>query len=391
MNNRLIALLALIFFSAFNSQFSSARAQGTTAFTYQGQLHDNGTNANGTYTMMFMLYDSASGGNEIGSPITNSPTFANGLFTVNLDFGNVFTNGNAKWLDITVQYGTNLVTGGPLVSQTLTPRVQVLPTPYALYAAYAAVAATVTNGAIMNAQLATNAVASTNIASGQVVKTLNGLKDFVALTTGANTALFTNGNSLQLSAVVPNVVGFTSGGTFIVPTNVTRIKVEVWGGGGGGGNASSTPTHGGGGGGAGGYAFNVFNVTPGASFTVTVGGGSTAGVSGTSSGFGALISAAGGGAGGAGGSSGGLGGSGGTTGGAIAPFVGSPGDAGNNSGTGAGGNGGSAFGDIGGTGGWGSATGVNQSANGPGAGGAGGVSPSGTGGSGGFGLVVVYY
>ncbi len=26
-------------------------AQGTTAFTYQGQLHDNGTNANGTYTM----------------------------------------------------------------------------------------------------------------------------------------------------------------------------------------------------------------------------------------------------------------------------------------------------------------------------------------------------
>ncbi|HSY18166.1 MAG TPA: hypothetical protein VK815_07520 [Candidatus Acidoferrales bacterium] len=366
-----------------------AAAQGTTAFTYQGQLHDGGTNANGTYTMIFALYDAAGGGNEIGSAITNSPDFANGLFTVNLDFGNVFTNGNARWLDITVQYGTNLVTGGPLVSQTLVPRVQVLPAPFALYAAYAAVAATVTNGAIMNSQLATNAVASTNIASGQVVKSLDGLRDVVALTAGANTVLFTNGNTLQLSAVVPNVVGFTSSGTFTVPTNVTRIKVEVWGGGGGGGNASST--HGGGGGGAGGYAFNIFNVTPGAGYAVTVGGGGTAGVSGTSSSFGALISAAGGGVGGVGGSSGGLGGSGGTTSGAIAPFVGSPGDAGNNSGTGAGGNGGSAFGDIGGTGGWGSASGVNQGANGPGAGGAGGVAPSGTGGAGGFGLVVVYY
>jgi hypothetical protein len=29
------------------------RGQGSTAFTYQGQLHDSGTNANGAYTMIF--------------------------------------------------------------------------------------------------------------------------------------------------------------------------------------------------------------------------------------------------------------------------------------------------------------------------------------------------
>jgi hypothetical protein len=136
-----------------------AGAQGTTAFTYQGQLHDGGTNANGAYTMIFKLYDSASNGNQIGSTITTSPTLANGLFSVNLDFGSAF-NGSARWLDITI---TN---GG--VTQTLSPRVQVLPTPYAQFAA---VAATVTNGGIMNAQLAVNAVTTTNIQSGAVTTT----------------------------------------------------------------------------------------------------------------------------------------------------------------------------------------------------------------------------
>src|SRR5882724_11909634 len=170
-----------------------AAAQGTTAFTYQGQLHDGGTNANGVYTMIFALYDSVGGGNQIGSSITNSPALANGLFSVNLDFGGGAFNGNARWLDITI---TN-----DGMTQTLSPRVQVLPAPYALYAA---VAATVTNGGIMNAQLAANAVASaniqngavvnanlaanavnaTNIASGQIVKTLDGLTDAVSLSAG---------------------------------------------------------------------------------------------------------------------------------------------------------------------------------------------------------------
>ncbi|HXC99090.1 MAG TPA: tail fiber domain-containing protein [Verrucomicrobiae bacterium] len=100
-------------------------AQGTTAFTYQGQLHDTGTNANGTYTMIFKLFDSSSGGNQIGSSITTSPTLSNGLFTVNLDFGPGAFNGSARWLDITVSNG---------VAQTLSPRVSIAPVPYALYA-----------------------------------------------------------------------------------------------------------------------------------------------------------------------------------------------------------------------------------------------------------------
>ncbi len=272
-----------------------AAAQGTTAFTYQGQLRDGGTNANGTYAMTFKLYDALTSGGQIGSTISNSPTLANGLFSVNLDFGAGAFNGAARWLDITVQAGTN-------TAETLSPRVQVLPTPYAQFAA---LAATVTNGAIMNAQLAASAIATaniqnnavtttqiangavtnrnltanavnaTNIANGQVVKSLNGLTDAVSLSAGNNVTLTTNGNALQISGSgVPNGIQvFTSSGTFTVPTNITRIMVEMWGGGGGGGGGvfyfDNTPTNivnaraGGGGGGSGGYALGFLNVTPG--------------------------------------------------------------------------------------------------------------------------------
>jgi hypothetical protein len=278
-----------------------AAAQGTTAFTYQGQLHDNGTNANGAYTMIFALYNAASGGAQIGSTITTSPTLGNGLFTVNLDFGNAF-NGSTRWLDITVTNGD--------VAQTLSPRVQILPSPYALYAA---VAATVTNGAIANAQLSANAVNATNVASGQVVKSLNGLTDNVSLLAGNNLVLATNGNTLQFSGTaVPNGIQvFTSSGTFVVPAGITRIQVEAWGsGGGGGGSYSGTNgSFAGGGGGSGGYGIQYYNVTPGGSYSVTVGSSgnssssgndstpATAGSAGSASSFGGMLVVNGGGGG----------------------------------------------------------------------------------------------
>ncbi|HTV43318.1 MAG TPA: tail fiber domain-containing protein [Candidatus Sulfotelmatobacter sp.] len=119
--------LALLVLPTLISPFSTAHAQGTTAFTYQGQLTDGGKYANGTYTMIFNLYDAASGGNLIGGPITTTANVENGLFTVNLDFGAGAFNGNSRWLDITVQSGAD--------SEELSPRVQIQPTPYALCAA----------------------------------------------------------------------------------------------------------------------------------------------------------------------------------------------------------------------------------------------------------------
>ena len=114
-------------------------AQQSSAFTYQGQLRDGGTNANGTYTILFKLYDAATNGSQVGSEILSTPLLQNGLFSVNLDFGAAAFNGNARWLEITAGLGTN--------SETLTPRVQILPAPYAMFATHAG---TMASGTIRN-------------------------------------------------------------------------------------------------------------------------------------------------------------------------------------------------------------------------------------------------
>ena len=56
---------------------------------------------------------------------------------------------------------------------------------------------------------------------------------------------------------------------WVVPANVTKIKIKVWGGGGGGGGTSGWSD--GGRGGGGGHASGNYDVTPGQAFTVVVG------------------------------------------------------------------------------------------------------------------------
>src|SRR5437762_8794310 len=79
---RLVRVLVFVLSccSAFNAQ--------TTSFTYQGRLTDGGTAANGNYDLQFALFDSLSGGAQVGSTQTiNTVAVSNGVFTVSLDFG----------------------------------------------------------------------------------------------------------------------------------------------------------------------------------------------------------------------------------------------------------------------------------------------------------------
>lgn len=75
---------------------------------------------------------------------------------------------------------------------------------------------------------------------------------------------------------------FNSSGTYTIPNGYSaNINVQVWGAGGGGGYSAGNGNGGGGGGGGGAYAFRIYtNVTSG-TFTVTVGTGGAAGISGT--------------------------------------------------------------------------------------------------------------
>jgi hypothetical protein len=105
-----------------------ASAQGT-AFTYQGSLNADGTPANGLFDFEFSLYPNAeASGVKVGSTITETGIgVTNGLFTVTLDFGAVFT-GNDTWLAISVRSnGVGSYTG-------LMPLQELTPTPYAVFA-----------------------------------------------------------------------------------------------------------------------------------------------------------------------------------------------------------------------------------------------------------------
>jgi hypothetical protein len=181
---------------------------------------------------------------------------------------------------------------------------------------------------------------------------------------------------------------FTTSGTFIVPNQVTRLRVTVIGGGGGGGSVATGSGGGGGGGGGGRGTAWLSGVTPGLLIPVTVGGfgvgvGASAGTNGSTSSFGSYCSAIGGAGGGVGSSStNGYGGAGGTVAGAGVYFTGSSGtDA--VPGVSRGGDGGGG----GGKGGSGAANGQNAVTWGTGGGGASGAGFSG--GSGGGGLVIV--
>jgi hypothetical protein len=149
----LIAILLLSLLGSYNR----AVAQGT-AFTYQGELSDSGGPLNGFYDLTFTLFDALTAGNQVPSGGPNPNLKSNvqvngGLFTVTLDFGSSAFTGGARWLEITVHPHA----GG--ATTTLSPRQQLTPTPYAIFAE------NVANAGISAAQLNTPGSPS----SGQVL------------------------------------------------------------------------------------------------------------------------------------------------------------------------------------------------------------------------------
>lgn len=92
------------------------------SFTYQGYLREGGVPANGAFNLTFKLFNAASGGVQVGSTITLDETgVANGLFTVELNFGATAFTGADRWLEMAVN-GT-----------TLTPRVKITAAPLASF------------------------------------------------------------------------------------------------------------------------------------------------------------------------------------------------------------------------------------------------------------------
>jgi hypothetical protein len=247
---RFARVLVLLFAFLILSYNGSAQ---TTELTYQGQLQSSSAAANGTFDFEFVLFDA--GGTQIGPVVPRSGVpVANGIFSVNLDFGSSFP-GATRFLEIRVRQS-----GGGAFT-TLAPRQPVTSAPYsvkslnsenAVNAANAATAAnalslggvaanqylqtngsgsgltnlsasSVTTGTLNNARLgqistaniADSAVTGAKIAGGQVVKSLNGLTHNVTLTPGANILFAPGPNGFSISSTAAGVSG--SGTTNTVP------------------------------------------------------------------------------------------------------------------------------------------------------------------------------
>lgn len=100
-----------------------------TAFTYQGEIQDGGSAANGSYDFSFRLLDGPdpSTAGQVGSTVDLAGVpVEDGIFTVQLDFGSGAFTGVARWLEISVGRA-----GDPLT--TLAPTQPLTPAPYALY------------------------------------------------------------------------------------------------------------------------------------------------------------------------------------------------------------------------------------------------------------------
>jgi trimeric autotransporter adhesin len=120
-------LTALVTLALVASWERTCHAQGT-AFSYHGRLDVNGTPVEGTYDLTFALFSSSSGGTAVGSSLTNSSlSITGGLVEATLDFGPVF-DGTRYWLEIGVR------TNGGSVFTVLSPRQELKPGPYAIFA-----------------------------------------------------------------------------------------------------------------------------------------------------------------------------------------------------------------------------------------------------------------
>jgi len=160
--------------AAASLTLSAYAQQSSTAFTYQGFLKDDGQPANGTYDLKFTLYDAATEGNAIGNPVfIEDLQIQNGLFTVEIDFGvSPFAQGQRRWIEIGIRPGNSTDE-----YSLLTPRIELTPVPYALYAQKAKDAENAQNAQnaenAQNAQNAENAQNAVNAQNAQTAQVAN--------------------------------------------------------------------------------------------------------------------------------------------------------------------------------------------------------------------------
>jgi hypothetical protein len=218
--------------------------------------------ANATVGIRFSILKGSPTGTAVYSETMTKATNVNGL--VSVEIGTDTASGYFNAIDWSQgpYYLKNETDPAGGTNFTISGVSQLLSVPYALYAEKA------------------NVGPETKIAGGTNI-TVKG--------TGTNTDPFIISNG---GYPFNNKLVFTSSQFWTVPTNVSKIKVELWGAsGGGGGSGAYTYSYSyylnhGGDGGSGGYAVQVMDVTQNQQYLITIGTGGSPGFNAYYSGYG---------------------------------------------------------------------------------------------------------
>ena len=166
---------------------ASAEAQTPRTISYQGVLCDatGQPRPDGSYAITFRLYDAESGGTALWTE-QKSLVVQRGLFSTQLGdqvlFGATLTFDRRYWLGVQVAAETEL-----------SPRIPLSSAPYSFNAAKA-------DTASYASDIKDGAVTSGKVASGQLVKSINALRDSVVLEAGSNVTISRSGNTLTIAA-----------------------------------------------------------------------------------------------------------------------------------------------------------------------------------------------
>ena len=210
---------------------ASAQTPQGTAFTYQGELRQNGTPVTASVDMVFELLDAAAAGNAVAAAKAfttangNPVTVQNGIFTVTLDFGALaFADAisNERYLKVTVN------------GNVLAPRTKIENAPYALQSRSAELAYAVSNASIGSAQIVASQVqqrVSGNCTAGATIQSIaqNGTVTCVNNGSGTVTSIASGTGLTGGPITASGTLAIANGGVGLAQINNAQVQARVTG------------------------------------------------------------------------------------------------------------------------------------------------------------------
>ncbi len=123
-------ILMVFWALSLNTSLGFAQSVGS-AFSYQGELTDGGSPANGDYNFTVKLYTTETGGTAVTDEVYNGIAVQNGLFNLEIDFGDMVYEDNEQYY---LEFDVAPSSGGS--TTTLAPRNKLLAVPYAVQAQF---------------------------------------------------------------------------------------------------------------------------------------------------------------------------------------------------------------------------------------------------------------